>query len=214
MPVFRENAASTKTRLVLDPSKELNYLCHTGPAFDNYIGGTLLTNLHLSRVSKFIVTGDISKVFHQIILFDLDQDYFGMVVGYGRDLIKAKWHVNFTCHLALIHIVKIFGANCTPLAPNQALTSSVVLADYDSGVLTRQQASELDPDVKVVLEAFDTDRSTCSSSSSSDPPPRFILMNVDSDSESASTSMTLGAVATTSTRLLSALIVGLRIGQA
>ncbi|KAF4648113.1 hypothetical protein FOL46_003334, partial [Perkinsus olseni] len=166
MPVFREHAASTRVRLVLDPSQELNPLCHSGPAAsDDYLGCSLLANLHLSRVAPFIITGDISKAFHRISICSQDRPYFGMVFRIGHDLVTAKWRV------------LIFGANFAPSALTQALCGCVVLADYDSGYLSREEARQLDPVVAQVIDTFDDNRASGDSAAtdpaSSELPPQF-----------------------------------------
>ena len=76
-PVIREEAESTKTRIVYDCSAKisesqpsLNDCLETGPALQPFLFDILLRN----RVKKLCITGDIEKAFHQIRIHEDDRD--------------------------------------------------------------------------------------------------------------------------------------------
>ena len=91
-PVIREEAESTKMRIVYDCSSEtsqqlpsLNDCLETGPALQPRIFDILLRNW----LKKLCVTGDIEKAFHQIRVHEDDRDAQRVLWFYNLDERKV-----------------------------------------------------------------------------------------------------------------------------
>ncbi|KAF4697038.1 hypothetical protein FOZ60_013389 [Perkinsus olseni] len=144
MPVVRPGAVSTKVRLVLDASVQLNQHCREGPPpNDRFYCQTLAGNLHCFRLSPAVVISDISKAFHRIEMEAADQKFLGMcTVNENGDLTFDQW------------LSMIFGANYAPSGLNQSTQAALIMHDVYEKRLEATEAKELDPVVKQLLDTY------------------------------------------------------------
>ncbi|KAF4734961.1 hypothetical protein FOZ62_032477, partial [Perkinsus olseni] len=144
MPVVRPGAVSTKVRLVLDASVQLNQHCREGPPpNDRFYCQTLAGNLHCFRLSPAVVISDISKAFHRIEMDAADQKFLGMcTVNENGDLTFDQW------------LSMIFGANYAPSGLNQSTQAALIMHDVYEKRLEVTEAKELDPVVEQLLDTY------------------------------------------------------------
>ncbi|KAF4646558.1 hypothetical protein FOZ61_005610, partial [Perkinsus olseni] len=91
-PVTRPDHLTTKVRLVTDGSVGLNPLCRDGPVMnDEKMGMTLMSNLHLFRMSPYVILDDLRRAFYQILIEKHNEPYFGMANKFGAELLIGVW---------------------------------------------------------------------------------------------------------------------------
>ncbi|EER08697.1 gag/pol/env polyprotein, putative [Perkinsus marinus ATCC 50983] len=118
-PVVRPDHATTKVRLVTDGSTGLNRLCRDGPVMnDDRLGMTLMSNLHLFRLSPYVILDDLRRAFYQVKIDPENEPYFGMANKYGSEMLYGVW------------TAMGFGSNYAPSALGQVLTTIIELNDF------------------------------------------------------------------------------------
>ncbi|KAF4668755.1 Integrator complex subunit 11 [Perkinsus chesapeaki] len=144
MPVVRPGAVSTRVRLVLDASAQLNHYCYEGdPPNDDLYCQTLIGNLTCFRLADQVVLGDLSKAFHRIEIREEDQRFLGMcTVNELDELDFDQW------------MAMIFGANFAPSGLTQAVRAALIMYDVRKGRIDPEEAKRLDPVVGQLLDAY------------------------------------------------------------